>query len=220
MAARKPAPTKYASVVRDEAKDATRERILDALVRVVMEDGVHAFSVATVAARAGVSHRTVYRHFASREELLEGLAAAVDATSPAGSSATLASGVTPSLDALREQAGGLILALEQTRDRASAEFIIGVALRHNTRGKRERWAHMQAQVRERFPALSPDEQLAGAAAVRALLSSNIWFHLCVQLGVPAGLAAQGISRAADLVLEDLAQRNAAHSRPKKKRGTR
>ena len=39
-------------------------------VRVVLEDGVHAFSVATVAARAGISHRTVYRHFPTKEALL------------------------------------------------------------------------------------------------------------------------------------------------------
>lgn len=207
--------TEYSSPLRDEAKRATRERILDALVRVVLDDGVHAFSVASVAERAGVSHRTVYRHFASREELLEGLSEAIDGGQAHG---TPGGAGKPILDEQSEQIRMLFHALDQQHDRATAEFIIGVALRHTTRGKRSRWALVQAEVRERFPALSRDEQLAGAAAVRGLVSSNTWFHLCVQLGVPAGPAAQGIARALDLVIEDMAQRNAAKSGATKSRG--
>ena len=74
------AESNYHSPLREQAKHATRARILDALVRVILDDGVHAFSVANVAKRAGVSHRTVYRHFATREELLEGLGDWLDAT--------------------------------------------------------------------------------------------------------------------------------------------
>ncbi len=220
MAKKNVATTGYTSPVRDEAKQATRERILDALVRVVLEDGIHAFSVATVAQRAGVSHRTVYRHFASREDLLEALAESVDAASLTEATGTPGRPPDPSLDAASEQAGGMIRALERLRDQASAEFIMSVALRHNTRGKRQRWAFMQAKVRERFPALRPREQLAGAAVVRGLASSNLWFHLCVQLGVPADAAVEGISRALDLVVEDLARRNDARSREKRSRGSR
>jgi AcrR family transcriptional regulator len=193
--------------VRDEAKEATRARILEALVRVVIDDGVHAFSVATVAARAGISHRTVYRHFASREELLEALSDDIDFSGPPERN-------KPLIDHAREGAGALFRALDSIRDRAAAEFIIGVALRHNTRGKQQRWARVQAEMRERFPALPPEEQLAGAGVLRALVSSNIWFHLCVQLGVPADAAAQGVSRAVELVLDDLAQRNTTRSRRK------
>jgi AcrR family transcriptional regulator len=174
-------------------------------VRVVLEDGVHAFSVATVAARAGISHRTVYRHFASREELLEGLSEAIESSGPLA--AVEAWHAKSHLDHAREGAGGLFGELERMRERVIAEFVIGIALRHNTRGKHKRWAQVQAEVRERFPALSADEQLAGAAVLRTLLSSNAWYHLCVQLGVPFGPATQGVSRALDLILDDLAQRN-------------
>src|SRR5512134_923948 len=64
---------KYESPARREAKQDTRERILDAVVDVVTREGVHAFTVQNVANAAGVSHRTVYRHFATREALLDGL---------------------------------------------------------------------------------------------------------------------------------------------------
>lgn len=205
----------YSSPVRDEAKEATRARIVDALQRVVLEEGVHAFSVATVAKRAGIAHRTVYRHFPSREDLLEALSDVIETTGPS-KEAVAAHHARPLLEFAREGVGGLFGVLESMKDRATAEFIIGVALRHNTRGKRERWARIQDEMRTEFPALPPEEQLAGAAVLRALMSSNTWFHLSVQLDVPLEIASRGISRAIELVLADLARRNdeLGRSRPR------
>src|SRR5215208_5385367 len=51
----------------------TREAILDALVR-VMARGVAELSMPAVAHEAGVSLRTVYRHFPTKRELLSALA--------------------------------------------------------------------------------------------------------------------------------------------------
>ena len=45
----------------------TNEAILRALVDVIREGGVHDFNVHKVADAAGVSHRTVYRYYATRE---------------------------------------------------------------------------------------------------------------------------------------------------------
>lgn len=53
---------------------ATRQLILDTFARMVVEDGLRDVSIQQVADRAGVSHRTVYRHFASRQELINQLA--------------------------------------------------------------------------------------------------------------------------------------------------
>lgn len=47
-----------------------RDRLLDATERCVRRDGVEGTSLASVAAEAGVSRRTVYRYFASGQELL------------------------------------------------------------------------------------------------------------------------------------------------------
>lgn len=211
-------PSNYSSPVRDEAKQATRDRIIRALVDVVLNEGIHAFSVATVAAAAGVSHRTVYRHFASREELLEGLNDSMESLPTAR---VQSPGPNESmLDGAGAMTERMFHGLDGIRDQATAEFIIGVALRYNTRGKRERWARIQDEVRTRFPALSPEEQLEGAAALRALVSSNAWFHLRVQLDVPATQAARGVRRAIELVLADLKQRNDAQStQPTEERDT-
>src|SRR4030095_3779844 len=60
--------------LRDLHADLTRDLIFEALMRLVSEEGVHDFSIQRVANLAGVSHRTVYRYFPTREALLEGLA--------------------------------------------------------------------------------------------------------------------------------------------------
>jgi AcrR family transcriptional regulator len=63
----------YASPLRDEQTEVTRQRILDALVR-TMGNGVAGLSVPAVAAEAGVSVPTVYRHFRTKAELVAALA--------------------------------------------------------------------------------------------------------------------------------------------------
>lgn len=66
-------PTRrYRSRLRKEQAEATRRRILDAAVR-SMAGGVATVSMPGVAREAGVSVPTVYRHFATKEELLAAL---------------------------------------------------------------------------------------------------------------------------------------------------
>ncbi len=59
----------YRSELREQQAEETRARILDATVR-VMARGVATLSVPAVAREAGVSVPTVYRHFATKADLL------------------------------------------------------------------------------------------------------------------------------------------------------
>jgi AcrR family transcriptional regulator len=51
-----------------------RRTLIDAALRIVERDGAGALSLRELARRAGVSHAAPYRHFASREALLDALA--------------------------------------------------------------------------------------------------------------------------------------------------
>lgn len=62
----------YASGLRDQQAEATRTQILEALVR-TMANGVAALSVPAVAREAGVSIPTIYRHFGSKQGLVDAL---------------------------------------------------------------------------------------------------------------------------------------------------
>jgi AcrR family transcriptional regulator len=73
-----PAPTlgaakrPYESRLRADQAEATRARVLEALVR-TMASGVAGLSIPAVAREAGVSIPTVYRHFGSKQGLLDAL---------------------------------------------------------------------------------------------------------------------------------------------------
>jgi AcrR family transcriptional regulator len=67
-----PAARLYDNSHREAQAAHTREMILDALVR-VMARGVADLSMPAVARESGVSLRTVYRHFATKRELLAAL---------------------------------------------------------------------------------------------------------------------------------------------------
>ena len=61
----------YSSPLRDRQVLQTREQILGALAQQLAEGGFRDFNIPGVARRSGVSIRTVYRYFPTREALLE-----------------------------------------------------------------------------------------------------------------------------------------------------
>ncbi len=82
-APRKPRPrpraaARYESPLRAEQKAATSRRIVAAAGRLMQDHRLTELSFAAVARAAGVRERTVYRHFASKDALLDALWAALD----------------------------------------------------------------------------------------------------------------------------------------------
>jgi AcrR family transcriptional regulator len=63
----------YSSPLRAEQAEQTTARIVQAAVDLLAEGDADDLSMADVAERAGVSVRTVYRSFATRDELLDGV---------------------------------------------------------------------------------------------------------------------------------------------------
>jgi AcrR family transcriptional regulator len=63
----------YSSPLRAEQAEQTRDRIVQAAVDLLSETDLGDISMSDVAERAGVSLRTVYRNFATRDDLLDGV---------------------------------------------------------------------------------------------------------------------------------------------------
>ena len=63
----------YSNSLRKQQSDLTRELILRALNELVAENRILTLTVEDVAEKAGVSHRSVYRHFPTKEALFEAL---------------------------------------------------------------------------------------------------------------------------------------------------
>jgi AcrR family transcriptional regulator len=68
----------YTSPLRAEQAAATRDRVVDAAIDLLQEADAGVFAMQDVADRAGVSLRTVYRVFPTKDDLLEGVLGAIN----------------------------------------------------------------------------------------------------------------------------------------------
>ncbi len=66
--------------LRDENRERTRRRIVEATADLVREQGRADFTMPEVAARSGIALRTLYRYFPQRQELVDALAEVADQT--------------------------------------------------------------------------------------------------------------------------------------------
>ncbi len=64
----------HAMSLRDERRDDTRRRIVDAVAALLVDESPAALSVPEVARRSGVSVRTIYRYFPDKERLVRSVA--------------------------------------------------------------------------------------------------------------------------------------------------
>lgn len=199
----------YESAVRAGAKQDTRDRILDAMVDVVTRQGVHAFSVQNVANAAGVSHRTVYRHFATREALLEGLDELMERR------AQQTGIVLPSLTdivGLPSQVETGFRSFDVMRDAMRAYVMISVALGRRVPSFDRRTRAIEDAIAGAFPGLDRQDSREAAAVFRLLFSTRAWFHLTTDHEMTTDEAAHAVAWAMRLVIADLNARSKKRTR--------
>jgi AcrR family transcriptional regulator len=142
---------KYTSALREAQTEATRNQILDAVVQ-VLGDGVDSLSIPAVAAQAGVSVGTVYRHFGDKAGLLEALVphagrqSGIDVESVPGT-----------LDELDEVVRQVFRHFENTDDLLKAAFASRIGREVRIHGTGERLEFIKKAFRQIGPALEPDQ---------------------------------------------------------------
>jgi AcrR family transcriptional regulator len=203
-------PRPYRSPGREQAKADTRDKIVQAVVRVVLDDGIHAFTVQNVADKAGVSHRTVYRHFTTREELLDGLAESLEQFASGSPIPTTPETIDHVLAALVPS----YLAMGELRDAFRAYVITSLALNWQDDARRQRTLAFGKAIAAAFPHLSPKEQREGAAMIRHLASTRSWYALTVEGGLDDAAAARAADWAVRTLFDDLGRRNRASAKTK------
>lgn len=180
----------------------TRDVILDALAEVVADVGLHKFSVQDVADRAGVSHRTVYRHFGSREALVDALAGELDRLMERRDVPLLPDGERR----LSDLVAGVFEVFDERPDLVRAVALGSLAGGSQPRSRRVRDREIRGWVEERGRGL-PEKELAEASAVvRYLANSLSWIVLTRQLGLSSDEAARAVGWAVDTLLRDLEDR--------------
>lgn len=171
----------------------TRDRIIDAAIAVVTEGGGEPITIAAVAERCGITERTIYRHFQTRDDLVRSLWPRMqDRVGSAGFPRTAEelinrpASLFPRFDAHE----GLV--------RASITSATGKELR--TAINADRQAAMLACVEDAFPAMDKPSARRRAAVVQLLESADAWGVLKDFWGLDGTEAGQAASEAIAILL--------------------
>ncbi len=194
--------------LRAEHAERTRARILDALVELLAADAADEVSVPEVARRSGVSLRTIYRYYPTRDDLFD---AAGD---------WIYRKTFDQVPLERELTGlpAVVAAgAEQWEKYPALARAIAYApsLKALVSSRRaERLAQINREVDEAAPNLSPRERREAAAVVGYLQSIRTWVLLRQDLGLSRDETVSAVSWALETLIDDLRRRNRAAGKKK------
>jgi AcrR family transcriptional regulator len=167
----------YDSPLRERQAQQTRDGILDALVVLAGDRRADEITTRELARSAGVSERTVYRHFPDRTALVEALSARFMHLSDRTRIDL------HRLEDLQPMVVELMRVLEAHHVEARAEAVLNADPRRYSPATRQHTEQFSDLVGVTFPDLDPDQQVAVAAVVRVLVSSQTWLRMREELGL-------------------------------------
>jgi AcrR family transcriptional regulator len=178
----------YASPLRERQKADTRALILATVERLLADRSLEQFSLADVARAAGITERTVYRHFETRDALLEATWKRVNESI--------------GLRAFPATAGELVAlplivfpAFEQKADVIRAMLASPQGRELRLRVNKERQAAIRAAVRDAKPKLREPAFTRLCAAVQLLYSASGWATMRDYWGLEGAEAGRAASDA-------------------------
>jgi AcrR family transcriptional regulator len=176
----------YRSALRGAQQQQTRERILEAAIGQIAEEGLGELTVPLVAERAGVSLRTVYRHFPSKDDLIDSVAEFRDLQFGVH-------GPPATVEELLETTPRLFEGFAARDDLVRAADVSAAGRHIHDRARRRRAKALSRIFEEVTRDLSPTEARRLAAIVQVLWSTRAWLTLHDNWGMDgkeAGKAAQ------------------------------
>lgn len=179
--------------VREEYKEQTRTRILDAAIGVLREGSEEPLTIAAVAQRAGVTERTVYRHFATRDELIRAVWRRLQQS--VGSE-----GFPRSADALLASAPKLFPRFDAMRELVRASIYSPAGLEVRLASNRERQQAFLDCVTDALPGLDPEAARRRAAIAQLINSAYGWEVLRQFWGLGGREAGEAASEALAVLL--------------------
>jgi AcrR family transcriptional regulator len=185
--------------IRDQHLRATRRAILTALGDLIAESGTMGFSIQDVARRAGVTHRTIYNHFPTREALNDAFAAHVEEVIGSGMASP------PDVGLRLMELPAMVLDfypfLAKNEALLRAYVMLMVASRAPAQVASDRSKMFEATLKEDLGPLADGEARAIVAAVRMFISTTGWHLLTEHHGLSHADAARTASWAARVLLE-------------------
>lgn len=195
----------YNSPLREEQARRTREQILDALVELISDVGAEELNIKDLATRAGVSERTVYRHFPDRQALRDGLFDSLDERTnwPDTKSVHSMAEIVPI-------AASSFRIYDANERSVRALVLMNLDPARTATESRRHVTDMHEIVTDEYPHLSEDEIAGVSAMVNLLVSSRTWLRFRDAHDLPGGESARFTTWALDLIRREL---DAGHQVP-------
>ena len=198
---------RYNSALRDRQVAQTRELILDAVADLLGDRRADEVATRDIAAAAGVSERTVYRHFPDRNALLEGLSRRLPPLD--GGKPSFGVG---RLDDIAPTSRRLMELLDEHYVIARAEAVFNADPRRFASDTQANTREMRELLARELPELGEREQLRIAAVIRCLVSTQAWLRMREEFGVPGTESGPVVAWVLDLIIRELRAGNAPTAR--------
>jgi AcrR family transcriptional regulator len=191
---------RYDSPLRERQAQQTRETILDALTLLLQDRSPVEITIKELAEAAGVSERTVYRHFPDRAALVQGLTARLAVI------AGRVAGPDPG-DDLRSIVVALMHDLEAHRVEARAEAVLNADPRRYSEATRAHTQLFADLVGTALPDLDDEQHRAVSAIVRVLVSAQTWLRLREEFGLDGDASGPIVAWAIDALVHEVERGN-------------
>jgi len=179
--------------------DATQALILTTAVQQLEDTGVNGVTVRAVAKKAGISERTVFRYYASRDAFLDAVA-----TEAARSMETPAPPAT--IDELLDYAGPLYRRFEERAGLVQAALHTEIFGRIRQVVARERWQAVRALIDEHAAHSSESSRKIAATNISYYLSATTWHYYRYQFYLSLEDAIECATSVVHLVVDDIAKK--------------
>jgi AcrR family transcriptional regulator len=194
--------------------EATRHAIVQAAAELLLERKGDSFSVQEVAKRAGLTHRTIYRHFPTRMELL-GATARQLAPESAAERFEDVSTIEGWIEAVTRHFLEAETHFELVRSVVVASLATGEPGGPGNPSHRD--AHRWEVFRREFPHLGEVDARSTFATLRHLLSTTSYLLYRIRFGLSPAQATRAIQSAARQIAEQARHQDRATARPRGRR---
>ena len=186
----------YNSPLRAEQMERTHERILEAAAEQLLEEGLEELSLPRAAQRARVSVPTVYRHFPTKEALMQELTDWVDRK-------LRLSEVPESIDEFTEYLPRFFVHMDENEAHVRARLLSRVHRRihHDTRRRRDKL--VEKAMEDVTARLDPLDARRACALVRVLMHSGAWEMMRDNWNLTGEQAGEAVAWAIRILVDEL-----------------
>jgi AcrR family transcriptional regulator len=199
-------PRSYSSPLRNRQTAETRSVILEALGAELAAGSTESFSVARLARRAGVSERTVYRYFPTRETLLDGLSQWYNERVGDFPDGIAAEAIAPTI--------AQVFADFDTHESLARAVLASPGGREMRRHARAaRLTRLDAALAPALESVDQEHAAAARALIFALCSAQTWQSMRDEGGLDGAAAGRAVARAIQMILDDASSSSTTTKEP-------